>query len=148
MSFTATSHPSRCADERGFSLIELLVVMIMLFVIFLIALPAFVSQRTKAQDVAAQQAISTAVIALHSRYTDEESFDATVAQLVALEPSLKDAPTLAVTGTDDTFTVSGTSASGTKFTLDRDASGQRSTSCSAHGKGLCRASADASGNWW
>jgi type IV pilus assembly protein PilA len=53
-----SSHPAR-RDDAGFTLIELLVVMIIIGILAAIAIPAFLSERRKAQDTAAKADAST-----------------------------------------------------------------------------------------
>jgi prepilin-type N-terminal cleavage/methylation domain-containing protein len=140
-----------CSDERGFTLIELLVVILIIGILSAIALPSFINQRGKAQDAEAKTAVRNARTALETFHTDRQSYNVSVADLEDLEPSLRDARNLAVTGTDETFTVSVYTASpetGGTYTITLDANGDATRTCANHGKGGCRATADAAGNYW
>ena len=66
----------RAQDEKGFTLIELLVVILIIGILAAIALPAFLNQRTKAQDTEAKSAARTAQTALETCYTDEQTYTA------------------------------------------------------------------------
>jgi type IV pilus assembly protein PilA len=138
----------RFADARGFTLVELLVVLLLLGILLAIALPAWLDQRAKGEDAEAKVTIGTAATALHAHWTDAGTYDATLAQLVAIEPSLADAIDLGVVGDDDSYEISEESADSTVFTLIRHASGAIERGCTNHGYGLCRASPDANGNYW
>jgi type IV pilus assembly protein PilA len=80
----------RAQDEKGFTLIELLVVILIIGILAAIALPAFLNQRGKAQDTEAKSAARTAQTAMETFYTDEQDYNATVAQLRAIEPALNE----------------------------------------------------------
>jgi type II secretory pathway pseudopilin PulG len=128
--------------------VELLVCMLILSILAVIALPAWLDQRGKGEDTEAKMTIRTAVIALSSYATETDSFDATPAQLVAIEPSLEDALDLRVSGDDDEFEVRERSADATDFWIRRDPTGRLTRDCSNHGYGLCRGDPDARGNYW
>jgi type IV pilus assembly protein PilA len=131
-------------DAGGFTLIELLVVLLILGILATIALPAFIGQRAKGQDTEARATVRTVAVALETHYTDENTYDATMAELIAIEPAISEAtPDLDVTGDDDTFTIEEKSASGTVFTLSRAPDGMLTRTCTAGGHGLCRAG----GSW-
>jgi type IV pilus assembly protein PilA len=136
------------ADVRGFTLVELLVVLLILSILAVIALPAWLDQRAKGEDTEAKQTIRTAVIALTAHQIDTGSFDATTAQLEAIEPSLGDARNLRITGDEDEFEVRERSADTTDFWMIRNPDGTVTRDCSQHGYGLCRGSPDPLGNHW
>ena len=136
------------ADSRGFTLVELLVVILIIGILAAIALPAFLNQRSKAQDTEVKTALRTAVTAIAVYHMDTQSFAATAAQLQAIEPSLLDTSNLTVAGTATTYAISGDSETGTTFTVSRDAAGILTRDCSVPGLGLCKAALDAAGNRW
>ena len=138
----------RLADSRGFTLIELLVVVMIIGIIVAIAVPAFLNQRAKGEDTQAKAMLHHALIALTSFQLNEGTYNATPAQLRAIEPALFEANNLGVVGTANTFTLSEESTNLTTFSLIRDATGKTTRDCSAPGNGLCRPAADAAGNRW
>ena len=136
----------RAQSEKGFTLIELLVVILIIGILAAIALPAFLNQRGKAQDSEAKSTARTAQTAMETFYTDERDYNATGAQLVAIEPALKeanDAGDLAVTpGADgdenDGYTITVTSDSTNTFTIEKEAgTALVSRSCTAASKYGC-----------
>ena len=114
--------------DRGFTLVELLVVVVVLAVITAIAIPAFAAARTRAQDSAARSDLRTAfTTALTARTTTGTWPDA--ATLTATEPSLRTTTGTATTGTisiataGDRFAATARSASGTCHRVSADATG-------------------------
>lgn len=61
-------------DERGFTLIELMVVVLIIAILIAIAIPTFLGARKKAQDRAAQSDLRTALVTAQAYYTDNETF--------------------------------------------------------------------------
>ena len=85
------SFVSRKRDsEEGFTLIELMVVVLIIAILIAIAIPQFLGARTRAQDRAAQSSLRNALTAAKTAYTDQSNYaKATSADLPAIEPSLK-----------------------------------------------------------
>jgi type IV pilus assembly protein PilA len=136
-------------DERGFTLVEILVVILMLGILAMIALPSFLGQRDKGQDTEAQTMVRTAMVALRTYETDHDTFDVEREDLEKVEPAIGEATAdFTVDGDETTFEITERSASDTEFTIRRAADGTIRRTCSVPGHGLCRAAADADGNSW
>jgi type IV pilus assembly protein PilA len=113
----------RAQDEKGFTLIELLVVILIIGILAAIALPAFLSQRAKAQDSEAKTHARTAQTAFETLYTDNQSYSfPTGTDLEDIEPALADGPTYTATPTasGDGYTIVVTSESTNVFTLTKN----------------------------
>jgi len=89
-------------SEEGFTLIELMVVVLIIAILIAIAIPTFLGARQKAQNRGAQSSLRNSLTASKTLYTDTSDYSGvTTASLLAVEPSL-------------TYAVAGTSSSGMK----------------------------------
>jgi type IV pilus assembly protein PilA len=79
---------ARRRDEEGFTLIELMVVVLIIAILIAIAIPTFLGARSRAQDRAAQSDLRNGLTAEKTYYTDSEVYSDVVADLDAIEPSL------------------------------------------------------------
>jgi len=135
-------------DESGFTLVELLVVMLILGLLAAIAIPAFFNQRDKARDAQAKTYARTAETAAETIATDNDGVyngagGVTVANLQNVESTLNGA-TLSVSGVAaDTYTVTATSDTGNTFSISRAANGTTSLTCTTAGDAGC----PNGGNW-
>jgi type IV pilus assembly protein PilA len=81
-------------ENKGFTLIELMVVVLIIAILIAIAIPTFLGARTKAQDRASQADLRQSLLTAKAYYTDQETFGtvgndaANAAAYQALEPSL------------------------------------------------------------
>lgn len=85
--------------EDGFTLIELMVVVLIIAILIAIAIPTFLGARKRAQDRAAQSSARNAFTAAKTIFTDTESYTSvTQTKLDESEPSL----TFVASGTGST----------------------------------------------
>ena len=95
-------------DDEGFTLIELMVVVLIIAILLAIAIPTFLGARERANDRAAQSSLRNAVTAAKTIYTDTQNYTtASDGALSAVEPSLTFAPAATASTTFKTVSVTG-----------------------------------------
>src|SRR6059058_1138873 len=80
-------------EDEGFTLIELMVVVLIIAILIAIAIPTFLGARARAQNRAAQSSLRNALTAAKTLYTDQNDYStalpgSTTTGLQSVEPSL------------------------------------------------------------
>jgi type IV pilus assembly protein PilA len=78
----------RIQDDKGFTLIELMVVVLIIAILIAIAIPTYLGLRQRAQDRAAQAELRDGLTAAKAYFTDDETFTGFDAEAANIEPSL------------------------------------------------------------
>jgi type IV pilus assembly protein PilA len=141
-------------DESGFTLVELLVVMLILGLLAAIAIPAFFNQKGKANDADAKTFARTAETSMETYATDNNGdySGAVAGDLVNIEPSLQGANNLTVSypaGAAYEISVDApANTTGNVFSITRNLDGPNNTpgttdlTCTTGGNAGCPAGGD------
>jgi type IV pilus assembly protein PilA len=99
--------------DQGFTLIELMVVVMIIAVLLAIAIPTFLGSKNKAEDRSAQSSLRNTVTAARTIYTDGSDYSkATDAALKAAEPSLAFVAAGTASADPKTVSVNGATSTG------------------------------------
>jgi type IV pilus assembly protein PilA len=75
-------------EEQGFTLIELMVVILIIAILVVLALPTFLGARARASDRATQADIRNAFAAERAYYTDTLTYTTDPTTMTAIEPAI------------------------------------------------------------
>jgi type IV pilus assembly protein PilA len=97
--------------EGGFTLIELMVVVLIIAILIAIAIPTFLGARQRAQNRAAQSSLRNALTAAKTIYTDSQTYaSATTTAMDGVEPSLNYVVAASVSSDQNTVSVASSAA--------------------------------------
>jgi type IV pilus assembly protein PilA len=126
--------------QSGFSLIEVLVVILVIGILAAIALPAFLGERSKGQDADAKSNARNLVSSLESYYATERTYTGAQSSQEITKSGIKIGPgqgKAELTLDDDTYTIVAHSRSDIKFTIEKDSDGVITRTCDQDGEGGC-----------
>ncbi len=126
-------------SENGFSLIELLVVILIIGILTAIAIPSFLSSTSKASDAGAKEMVRSAQIAAETVATDNNgSYEkVNAAELHSEEPAIRitaggaSSYISAVTASKTTYSITAKATTGDELTITRNAEGVLTRTCAS-----------------
>ena len=136
----------RASDEGGFTLIELLVVILIIGILAAIAIPSFLSQKSKATDASAKELARTAQTTAETYATDHGGNykGISIAELQAYEKTIPSCPntsnaclktvTAPTASPYENYAVTTEATDGHTFTIKREENGTTKRECTPEGK--------------
>jgi type IV pilus assembly protein PilA len=115
------SKPKTSINAKGFSLLELLVVVAIIGLLAAIAIPQFVSYRARAVDSQMKSDLKNAALAMDSYFAEKKEYPNSLAAIVSVGFNQTEGVALTIAvPTPSSFTITATKPSGTQpnFTFD------------------------------
>ncbi len=105
-------------SEKGFTLIELMIVVAIIGILAAIAIPQFAAYRTRGFNADSMSAVRNAATAMEAYFADNQTYNCTDAQLQAAGYTPKGTITLTHAGDTATYSLTGQHTSSTRvYTL-------------------------------
>lgn len=145
----------RRRDDNGFTLIELMVVVLVIAILLAIAIPMFMGARTKAQDRAIQANVHSALKAEKTQFADTLVYTTDPTVIASFEPSLHFVatlpavgPAMVLSGAGSVLCITGRSGSTAIFSLYENAAAGQTFFSHTDLSAACALPADGTVSGW